>query len=66
VINHGYGIKTLYGHLSEVKVKAGQKLERWDIVGLVGETGRATGPHLHYEVWVDGEATDPMRFILNN
>ncbi|MGH7601852.1 MAG: M23 family metallopeptidase, partial [bacterium] len=66
VINHGYGIKTLYGHLSEVKVKAGQRLERWDIVGLVGETGRATGPHLHYEVWVDGEATDPMRFILNN
>ncbi len=66
VINHGYGIKTLYGHLSEIKVKAGQKLERWDIVGLVGETGRATGPHLHYEVWVDGEATDPMRFILNN
>jgi murein DD-endopeptidase MepM/ murein hydrolase activator NlpD len=66
VINHGYGIKTLYGHLSEVKVRAGQKIERWDIVGLVGETGRATGPHLHYEVWVDGEATDPMRFILNN
>jgi murein DD-endopeptidase MepM/ murein hydrolase activator NlpD len=66
VINHGYGIKTLYGHLSEIKVKAGQKIERWDIVGLVGETGRATGPHLHYEVWVDGEATDPMRFILNN
>jgi hypothetical protein len=66
VINHGYGIKTLYGHLSEVKVKAGQKIERWDIVGLVGETGRATGPHLHYEVWVDGEATDPLRFILNN
>ncbi|MCI0695436.1 M23 family metallopeptidase [candidate division KSB1 bacterium] len=66
VINHGYGIKTLYGHLFEVKVKAGQKIERWDIVGLVGETGRATGPHLHYEVWVDGEATDPMRFILNN
>lgn len=66
VINHGYGIKTLYGHLSEVKVKAGQKIERWDIVGLVGDTGRATGPHLHYEVWVDGEATDPMRFILNN
>jgi murein DD-endopeptidase MepM/ murein hydrolase activator NlpD len=66
VINHGYGIKTLYGHLSEIKVKPGQKVERWDIVGLVGETGRATGPHLHYEVWVDGEATDPLRFILNN
>lgn len=66
VINHGYGVKTLYGHLSDVKVKAGQKIERWDIIGLVGETGRATGPHLHYEVWVDGATTDPMRFILNN
>jgi murein DD-endopeptidase MepM/ murein hydrolase activator NlpD len=66
VINHGYGIKTLYGHLSEVKVKSGQKIERWDIIGLVGETGRATGPHLHYEVWVDGAACDPLRFILNN
>jgi len=66
VINHGYGIKTLYGHLSDIKVKAGQKIERWDIIGLVGETGRATGPHLHYEVWVDGAACDPIRFILNN
>jgi len=66
VINHGYGVKTLYGHLSAVKVKAGQKIERWDLIGLVGETGRATGPHLHYEVWVDGETCDPLRFILNN
>ncbi|MDZ7360192.1 MAG: M23 family metallopeptidase [candidate division KSB1 bacterium] len=66
VIDHGYGIKTLYGHLSAINVKVGQKIERWDLIGLVGETGRATGPHLHYEVWVDGEATDPMRFILNN
>jgi len=66
VINHGYGIKTLYGHLSAINVKVGQKIERWDLLGLVGETGRATGPHLHYEVWVDGAACDPLRFILNN
>jgi murein DD-endopeptidase MepM/ murein hydrolase activator NlpD len=66
VIDHGYGIKTLYGHLSEIRVKIGQKIERWDVLGLVGETGRATGPHLHYEVWVDGETCDPLRFILNN
>jgi murein DD-endopeptidase MepM/ murein hydrolase activator NlpD len=66
VINHGYGIKTLYGHLSKINVKVGQRIERWDLIGLVGETGRATGPHLHYEVWVDGEAQDPLRFILNN
>jgi len=66
VIDHGYGVKTLYGHLSAVKVKVGQKIERWDLIGLVGATGRATGPHLHYEVWVDGETCDPLRFILNN
>jgi hypothetical protein len=66
VVNHGYGIKTLYGHLSKINVKVGQRIERWDIVGLVGETGRATGPHLHYEVWVDGQVQDPLRFILNN
>jgi murein DD-endopeptidase MepM/ murein hydrolase activator NlpD len=66
VINHGHGIKTLYGHLFKINVKAGQKIERWDLIGLVGDTGRATGPHLHYEVWVDGEARDPMLFILNN
>ena len=65
IINHGYGMKTLYGHLWKVKVKPGQKIDRWDVLGLVGDTGRATGPHLHYEVWVDGKARDPGEFIIN-
>lgn len=65
IINHGYGMKTLYGHLQNVNVKNGQRVKRWDVIGTVGETGRATGPHLHYEVWVDGKARDPVEFIIN-
>ncbi len=65
IINHGRGIKTLYGHLSKIFVKKGQKVERWDVIGQVGETGRATGPHLHYEVWQNGKAIDPLEYILN-
>jgi murein DD-endopeptidase MepM/ murein hydrolase activator NlpD len=65
LINHGYGIKTLYGHLSSIGVKHGQKIERWQVIGKVGQTGRATGPHLHYEVWVNGAAKDPLQYILN-
>jgi len=65
VIDHGHGLKTLYGHLSKVNVKVGQRVQRWEVLGLVGATGRATGPHLHYEVWVDGKARDPVEFIIN-
>lgn len=65
IINHGYGYKTLYGHLSKIKVKPGQKVERWELIGLSGDTGRATGPHLHYEVWRNGRAQNPEDFILN-
>ena len=65
IINHGFGMKTLYGHLNKVKVKIGQKVNRWDTLGTVGETGRATGPHLHYEVWIDEKARDPVEFIIN-
>ncbi len=65
IIDHDHGMKTLYGHLSKVKVKQGQKIQRWEVLGLVGDTGRATGPHLHYEVWVDGKARDPVEFIIN-
>jgi murein DD-endopeptidase MepM/ murein hydrolase activator NlpD len=65
IIDHGHGLKTLYGHLSKVNVKPGQKIQRWEVVGLVGDTGRATGPHLHYEVWADGKARDPVEFIIN-
>ena len=65
LINHGYGAKTLYGHLMKIDVKYGQKIERWQVIGEVGSTGRATGPHLHYEVWVNGAAKDPLQYILN-
>lgn len=65
IIDHGHGMKTLYGHLSKVKVKQGQVIQRWEVLGLVGDTGRATGPHLHYEVWADGKARDPVEFIIN-
>lgn len=65
IINHGYGYKTLYGHLSKIMVRPGQKVKRWDVVGLSGDTGRATGPHLHYEVWHNGRPQNPEDFILN-
>ncbi len=65
IINHGYGVRTRYGHLSKILVRQGQKVSRWDPIGLVGETGRATGPHLHYEVIVDGKPLDPFKYILN-
>jgi len=64
VIDHGNGVKTRYAHLSQINVKVGQKINRWDILGRVGESGRATGPHLHYEVLVDGTAVDPLQYIL--
>jgi len=64
-IRHGYGIKTLYGHLSEVYVKVGQKVKRGDRIAAMGNTGRSTGPHVHYEVTVNGASVSPSRYILN-
>lgn len=65
IVDHGYGVKTLYGHLAKVLVREGQKIDRRDPIGCVGATGLATGPHLHYEVIQEGEQKDPMHFILN-
>jgi murein DD-endopeptidase MepM/ murein hydrolase activator NlpD len=65
IIDHGYGLSTLYGHLSRILVREGQKIDRWTPIGLVGETGRATGPHLHYEVRKGGQPQDPMSYILD-
>lgn len=62
-IDHGNGITTRYGHLSEVLVKEGDKVQSGDIIALSGSTGRSTGPHLHYEVRRNGNAVDPMRFL---
>lgn len=65
VINHGFGFKTKYGHLSEIKVKRGQKVKRGDVIALMGSTGYSTGPHLHYEVIRNGRTLNPMKYILN-
>ena len=64
-INHGYGFKTRYGHLSKVLVKKGQAVKRGEKIALVGNTGRSTGPHLHYEVHLKGVPVNPQRYILN-
>ena len=63
---HGYGLATRYGHLSAITVKPGQRVKRGDVVGRVGNTGRSTGYHLHYEVRLDGEAVNPLGYILDN
>jgi murein DD-endopeptidase MepM/ murein hydrolase activator NlpD len=63
-IDHGNGLRTRYGHLSKVMVMVGAKVARGSVIGLVGETGRTTGPHLHYEVRMGEQATNPMKFIV--
>lgn len=62
---HGYGIATLYAHLDDVLVRVGQRINRGDILGTVGSSGRSTGSHLHYEVQVHGVRVDPRKYILD-
>lgn len=62
LINHGYGYKTLYAHLSSFKVRQGQKVKRGELIGLIGSTGKSTGPHLHYEVIKNGEKVNPIGY----
>ena len=63
-ISHGNGFTTVYGHMSNFAVKAGQKVKRRDIIGYIGQTGKAAGPHVHYEVWRDGKRVDPRSYLL--
>lgn len=63
---HGYGVTTRYGHMSAINVRPGQRVKRGDVIGKVGNTGRSTGPHLHYEVRVDGEPLNPIGYMLDN
>jgi murein DD-endopeptidase MepM/ murein hydrolase activator NlpD len=62
-VDHGNGLSTRYGHLSEIDVKVGQTVKSGQAIGRMGSTGRSTGPHLHYETRIDGEAVDPHRFL---
>ena len=62
-IDHGNGLATRYGHLSAIRVKVGDRVRTGQVVGAVGSTGRSTGPHLHYETRINGEAVDPQRFL---
>ena len=62
-VDHGNGLATRYGHLSQILVKVGEPVKIGQVIGEVGSTGRSTGPHLHYETRIDGEAVDPQKFL---
>ena len=62
-LEHGAQIETRYGHLSRLNVSAGQQVHKGDLIGFVGTTGRSTGPHLHYEVRIDGTAVNPIPYL---
>ncbi len=64
-LRHGYGIETVYGHMSELLVKSGETVKRGQQLGMMGSTGRSTGPHLHYAVLVNGNAVNPNNYILD-
>ncbi|MCP4203364.1 MAG: M23 family metallopeptidase, partial [bacterium] len=64
-ISHGYGVTTRYGHLSRIDVRPGQRVGRGDSIGRVGNSGKSTGYHLHYEVRIDGKAVNPIAYMLD-
>jgi len=65
-LDHGYGVTSLYGHLQALDVGPGQRVGRGQVLGLVGNSGRSTGPHLHYELLVDGKPVDPRGFLARD
>ena len=66
IISHGFGYESYYAHLSKILVKPGQKVKRGDLIGLVGNTGRSTAPHLHYEIRINGKPVNPVNFYYND
>ena len=66
IINHGFGYKSHYAHLSEFKTRVGKKIKRGELIGLVGSTGKSTAPHLHYEVIKNGNKIDPINFFFTD
>ncbi len=63
VIEHGFGFTTCYAHNKKIVVKVGQEVKRGQIIAYVGSTGNVTGPHVHYEVWIDGKAVNPYKYL---
>jgi len=66
VINHGFGYQTLYGHMSKIAVRRGQKIKRGELIGYVGNTGLSSAPHLHYEVIKNGIKVNPIHYFNND
>lgn len=66
VIDHGFGIETLYGHMDAQNVKVGQEVKRGETIGFVGSTGKSTAPHVHYEVHINGERVDPIHYFYQD
>jgi murein DD-endopeptidase MepM/ murein hydrolase activator NlpD len=66
IINHGYGYQTLYGHMVRIKVRPGNTVKRGEVIGWVGNTGKSTGPHCHYEVIRNGNKIDPIHYFFND
>jgi murein DD-endopeptidase MepM/ murein hydrolase activator NlpD len=66
IIDHGFGVTTWYGHLSSFAVAPGMRIRRGDLIGYVGVSGRTTGPHVHYEVRINGAPVNPMRYLRNS
>jgi murein DD-endopeptidase MepM/ murein hydrolase activator NlpD len=65
MIDHGHGMVTRFGHIYKIVVKRGQTIKRGDTIALMGNTGRSTGPHVHYEVHLNGIPVNPEKYILN-